>query len=115
MAAVMANNPRWAALSAGTNQARAGRAGRRQVALARRALGVLQEERRGSDLHVSRWVQALAHRVDHPEMTLAELGQSMTPPLTKDAYAALLRRALRKAGDPSTQDGGWSGAQATDH
>ncbi len=92
---MMANNPRWTEVSADANQARARQAGRQQAVLARMALEVLQQR---SGAHVPRWIQALQQRVDHPDGTLAELGQSMTPPLTKHAYAALLRRALRGAG-----------------
>jgi hypothetical protein len=40
----------------------------------------------------------LQHRISNPNGALAELGQTMTPPLTKHAYAALLRRALRGGG-----------------
>lgn len=107
---MMANNPRWAEVSADANQARASQAGRQQAVLARMALEVLQTQARPGT-HVTRWVQALQHRIDHPGASLAELGQSMTPPLTKHAYAALLRRALRGAGiavdePPSEHPGG---------
>lgn len=93
----MANNPRWAEVSAGANQARASEAGHQQAELARRALTVLQRQPR-SGAHVQRWVQALQHRIDHPDVALAELGQSMSTPLSKNAYAALLRRAFKGAG-----------------
>lgn len=96
----MANNPRWAEVTAKTNQARASRAGRQQAVLARIALEVLHEQARPG-VHVARWIQALEHRIAHPDTTLAQLGQSMIPPLTKHAYAALLRRALRGAGIPA--------------
>jgi hypothetical protein len=66
-AALMANNPRWAEVSADANQERASHAGREQ-------------------------------RIDNPHGCLTELGRSTTPALTKYAYAALLRRALRAGG-----------------
>lgn len=93
---MMANNPRWAEVAAGANQARASSSGRHQAELARRALAALQERAAGA-AHEQRWIQALQHRIDHPDAALAELGQSMAPPLTKNAYAALLRRAFRAA------------------
>ncbi|QFS94554.1 Putative sporulation transcription regulator WhiA (plasmid) [Mycobacterium sp. THAF192] len=96
----MANNPRWAEVSADANQARARAAGHQQAELARAALEVLQAQQRPG-LHAQRWVQALQCRISHPDATLAELGQSMTPPMTKHAYAALLRRALRAAASDS--------------
>lgn len=92
--AVMANNPRWAEVSAGANASRASQAGREQAALARKALAVLQTQ---AGPHVERWIEALQHRIERPDATLAALSQSMSPPLTKYAYAALLRRALRGA------------------
>ena len=90
----MANNPRWAQVSAEANASRASQAAREQAALARKALAALQTQH---GAHVARWIEALQHRIEHPEATLAELSQSMNPPLTKDVYAALLRRALRGA------------------
>lgn len=94
---MMANNPRWSEVAADANQARASASGRQQADLARRALDVLQEQA-PTAAHVQRWIQALQHRIDHPDAAMAELGQSMTPPLSKNAYAALLRRAFRASG-----------------
>lgn len=98
----MANNPRWARMSADANAARARQAGREQAALAAGALEVLRE-RSPAAAHVQRWMKALRHRVEHPDATLTELGQTMTPSMTKHAYAALLRRALRGAGSYDDQ------------
>lgn len=95
--AVMANNPRWAQVGSAANEARANAAAHRQVIAAQAALEVLGA-RPAVGPHVQRWTQVLQRRVDNPAMTLAELGQSMVPPLSKDAYAAVLRRALRGAG-----------------
>lgn len=92
----MANNPRWAELSADANAERASHAGRQQASLARRAVAVLAGQQ--AEAHVQRWIAALEHRIANPGGSLAELGASMTPPMTKDAYAALLRRALAAAG-----------------
>jgi DNA-binding transcriptional regulator WhiA len=94
---MMANNPRWAEVSADTNQARASQAGRQQAVLARRAVAVLAAQAQ-TGVHVQRWIQALQLRIDHPDSTLADLAHLMDPPLTKHAYAALLRRALRAGG-----------------
>ncbi|OKH81411.1 hypothetical protein EB73_29320 [Mycobacterium sp. SWH-M3] len=94
---MMANNPRWSEVAADANQARAAASGQQQAALARRALDVLQAQA-PMPAHMQRWIEALQHRIDHPDAALAELGQSMTPPLTKNAYAALLRRAFRASG-----------------
>lgn len=93
----MANNPRWAEVSAGANAERASHAGRQQAALARRARAHLAAQEQPG-VHVQRWIAALEHRIANPHGSLAELGQSMSPPMTKDAYAALLRRALAAGG-----------------
>lgn len=99
---MMANNPRWSEVAADANQARAAASGRQQADLARRALAVLQEQTPAA-AHVQRWIEALQHRIDHPDAALAELGQSMTPRLSKNAYAALLRRAFRASGVTDTE------------
>lgn len=93
----MANNPKWAHVASAANRDRAARASRGQVIRAHSALTTLTAQPQPPE-HVLRWIQVLRHRVDHPEMTLAELAAAMTPPLTKAAYAALLRRALRGGG-----------------
>ncbi|MCV7137848.1 helix-turn-helix domain-containing protein [Mycolicibacterium fortuitum] len=109
---MMANNPHWAEVSAAANRARTNQAGRRQAVLAQRALTALTDPILPGP-HVVRWIQALQLRINHPDWTLAQLGQSMTPPITKHAYAALLRRALRAGeitADPSAEHAGrdWS-------
>lgn len=96
----MANNPRWAEVSAEANAVRARQAGQEQAVLARAAVAVLRMQ---EGPHVTRWIQALQHRIERPDATLAELSQSMYPPLTKNAYAALLRRALRAPKSPPPQ------------
>lgn len=93
---VIANNPRLTDHGSEANRLRAARAGRQQAALARLALRALQAQRPAA--HRDRWIRALQHRISNPEAALAELGQTMTPPMTKHAYAALLRRALRGGG-----------------
>ncbi|MBU8813913.1 hypothetical protein KL953_34175 [Mycolicibacterium goodii] len=109
---MMANNPHWAEVSAAANRARTNQAGRQQALLAQRALTALTDPMQPGP-HVVRWIQALQLRIKHSDWTLAQLGQSMTPPISKHAYAALLRRALRAGGisaDPSAEHAGrdWS-------
>lgn len=106
----MANNPRWNEVGAEANRRRARQAARRQSELAQQALTVLQAGLQQAG-HRPRWIRALEHRIEHPEATLAELADSMIPPMTKHAYAALLRRALRGGGitgTASTDDEGGS-------
>lgn len=93
---MIANNPRLAEVGSQNNRQKAAAAGRTQAVLARIALETLQGQRPSA--HRDRWIQALQHRISNPDGTLAELGQTMTPPMTKHAYAALLRRALRGGG-----------------
>ncbi|WP_267312694.1 helix-turn-helix domain-containing protein [Mycolicibacterium goodii] len=45
-------------------------------------------------------------RVQHPDLTLADLAAKHDPPLTKSAYWSRLRRALRAADDTSSGDAG---------
>ncbi len=70
------------------NEARRARAARRNVAAARRIL-----DARGNALP-----QKLALigrlRVEHPDASLAELGQMVDPPLSKDTVASRLRRFI---------------------
>lgn len=99
---VIANNPRLFDLGSEANRQRASEAGRQQAALARLALRALQAQR--PTPHRDRWITALQHRISNPDAALAELGQSMTPPMTKHAYAALLRRALRGGGFDSAKN-----------
>lgn len=48
-------------------------------------------------------LRVLQLRVDHPQLSLRELGAAHRPPLTKDCYAARLRRALRLGSQPVRQ------------
>ncbi|MEX7474257.1 helix-turn-helix domain-containing protein [Mycobacterium adipatum] len=84
-------------MGAEANRRRARQAARRQSELAQQALDVLQAGLQQAG-HPLRWIQALEHRIEHPEATLTELADSMSPPMTKHAYAALLRRALLGGG-----------------
>jgi hypothetical protein len=43
------------------------------------------------------WANALRLQAAHPDMSLAQLGALCDPPITKDAYAGQLRRALEHA------------------
>jgi len=86
----------WSPVLESANAARSSAAAAHTVDAARRALPVLAGRRR-LDEAAQQWIQVLSHRIDNPHMTLAELGASMPTPLTKNAYAALLRRALRAA------------------
>ncbi len=90
------NNPRLAAVGSEANRQRAIQAGRTQAVLARIALSALHAQ--PPSAHRDRWITALQHRISNPDATLAELGHTMTPAMTKHAYAALLRRALRGGG-----------------
>ena len=83
-------------LGSEANRQRARQAGRQQAVLARMALAALQAQRPAARRQW--WIRALQHRISNPDGALAELGQTMTPPITKHAYAALLRRALRGGG-----------------
>lgn len=107
---MIATNPQLADMNSEDNRQRASQAGRQQAVLARLALAGLQAQR--PTAHRDRWIRALKHRISNPDGALAELGQTMTPPMTKHAYAALLRRALRSGGmsadDGQTHDEGES-------
>jgi DNA-binding transcriptional regulator WhiA len=87
---------RWSPVLESANAARSSAAADHTVAAARRALPVLARRPRLNGA-VQEWIQVLAHRIENPHMTLAELGESMPTPVTKNAYAARLRRALRAA------------------
>lgn len=92
----MTRNPRLADVGMQANLLKASAAGHTQARRALLALAVLREQRPSA--HRDRWIRALQQRIDNPDGTLADLGRSMTPPMTKHAYAALLRRALRGGG-----------------
>ncbi|GAT07693.1 MULTISPECIES: helix-turn-helix domain-containing protein [Mycolicibacterium] len=74
------------------NMRRARETGQRTSAQAQQVLAELLASGR-----YPHWVAVLQHRVDHPTASLRELAQTMVPPMTKDAYAAQLRRALQTA------------------
>jgi len=104
---VITHHPRRTDVGSEANRQRARPAGRQQAVLARMALAALQAQRPAA--RRQRWIRALQHRISNPDGALAELGQTMTPPMTKHAYAALLRRALRGGGitvDDSPRAGG---------
>lgn len=84
-----------AALGA-ANAARRERGAARAVAIAGEAIATLSRRRRRSAV-TEEALRVLQLRVDHPELSLRELAAAHTPPLTKDSYAARLRRALRAA------------------
>ncbi|MGD9622275.1 MAG: helix-turn-helix domain-containing protein [Mycolicibacterium sp.] len=88
------NNPGITDAGIAANRRRATRIGQRQAEQARHALAVLTAAT--TDRH-PQWVDVLRHRADNPTASLRELAESMTPPMTKHAYAAQLRRALRAA------------------
>lgn len=86
------------------NEERARRAARRQAATARAALAVLAENGVGPNLSSTRvwrrqWIEVLRRRAADDVSTLGGLAASMTPPMTKDAFAGQLRRACRFAAD----------------
>lgn len=77
-----------------SNKARQRRAAARTINAADTALHTI----RRADLpkHTrDRYIEALTARIEHPDATLDELGQHLN--ITKDSYAALLRRALTLA------------------
>lgn len=89
------NNPGITDAGIAANRRRASRIGQRQAEQARHALAVLATAPQRH--HHPHWVYVLRHRCDNPTASLRELAESMTPPMTKHAYAAQLRRALRAA------------------
>lgn len=92
------------------NEERALRAARRQAATARAALAVLAENGVGPNLSSTRvwrrqWIEVLRRRAADDVSTLGGLAASMTPPMTKDAFAGQLRRACRFAADLAADNG----------
>lgn len=81
-----------AALAA--NRQRSEVAGREQADQARRALKTLQE---ANDQAYQRWIGVLQQRIEHPTYSLRKCGEAMSPPMSKNQYSALLRRALLAA------------------
>lgn len=74
------------------NRQRQAQAAQRTIAAAVEAVAAWHRSGRSDQARES--LQVLQLRIDHPDLTLRELGELHTPALTKDAYAARLRRAL---------------------
>lgn len=89
------NNPDLGSAGATANARRAAAAGARQAQRAAAALEILRSvgDCAADDIRIT----ALRLRADRPLATLTELGASMQPPIGKNEYAGLLRRALRTA------------------
>lgn len=81
------------------NERRAICAAERRVAQARRALEVFESRKPDPKhaRHVWVWIEVLRVRVDQESASLGVLAAAMSPPMTKDRYAALLRRACQVA------------------
>lgn len=78
------------------NERRASRAAAQRVTQARRALAVL-ESNLESPHNTWLWIEVLQLRVNRDTASLTDLAAAMSPPMTKDRYAALLRRACQFA------------------
>lgn len=98
------NNPLLRSVAADANARRAKRAGRRQAEQAQRCLDQLAGEAR------QQWIAVLRLRVERPDASLRELAAAMDPPITKDAYGALYRRAV-EAAQRVTESSGTNTAQ----
>lgn len=96
----MSRKKEFRAAAESANRTRAESTGQRQAAQARQALIRLQE---ANDLSHQRWIDVLHHRAEHPSWTLRELARTMRPPMTKNSYAALLRRALAADANPTSE------------
>lgn len=84
------------------NDDRARNAARRQAAAARSALDVLaahdvKPELSSTPVWRRQWIEVLRRRAADDVSTLSGLAATMTPPMTKDAFAGQLRRACRFA------------------
>ncbi|WP_241473833.1 hypothetical protein [Mycolicibacterium neoaurum] len=97
---MIANNPRLDEHSTQNNRRRAAEAGRQQAVLAAALCAPYRISRLHRTTTDGSW--RCGTRIDNPDGAL-DLGQSMTPPMTKDAYAALLRRALRGGGGQDSE------------
>lgn len=88
------NNPGIHAAGLASNRRRAIAHGKLQSELSRQALKILRTR---GDLY-THWETVLRHRIENPTYSLRELADTITPPMTKGAFASQLRRALRAAG-----------------
>lgn len=84
------------------NEDRARSAARRQATAARWALAVLAAHHVGPELSGTpvwrrQWIDVLRRRAADELSTLSGLAATMSPPMTKDAFAGQLRRACRFA------------------
>lgn len=97
------------------NEDRARSAARRQAAAAHWALGVLAAHDVGPELSSTPvwrrlWIDVLRRRAADDVSPLSGLAATMSPPMTKDAFAGQLRRACRFAaavdagGSPAHRD-----------
>lgn len=88
------------------NARRTSQAADQRVAQARRALEVLKScGPHPAYPSVWLWVEVLQLRVKHSSASLSDLAGAMSPPMTKDRYSALLRRACLAA-ERSDSDAG---------
>ncbi len=99
------------------NEDRARSAARRQASAARAALAVLAARGIGSELSSTAvwrrlWIDVLRRRATDDVSTLGGLAATMSPPMTKDAFAGQLRRACRFAAEVDASARG-SRARAT--
>lgn len=74
------------------NRQRQAQGAQRAIAAAVEAVAAWRRSGRSDQARES--LQVLQLRIDHPDLALRELAELHKPPLTKDAYAARLRRAL---------------------
>lgn len=95
------------------NERRAEAAGQRRTTQAREALALIEGDNPNVHLpsRVSRdqWIEALRLRISDENASLRELASAMSTPMTKDQYAAILRRACQlaaSAGQPSQESPG---------
>ena len=92
----MADNPRRADLGWEVDRQRASEARGDQVVLGRMALAALPFQQ--AAVHRGRWIRVRRPRLDSPDAAAAQLGQTITPPMTNQVYSALPRRVLRGVG-----------------
>ncbi len=97
------NSGRWESLKGPLRLER--RSAEEQAADARQAHAGLLSNRPAdiSDTVYGRHMAVLAARASNGSASLAELATSMSPPMTKEAFAAQLRRAHAAAGVPITR------------